>query len=124
MLRKLFHISMVVLLLVSSSGIVIYKHYCLDELTGVSIIVDANHCHENSCSHCEDVTISCRLDVDLFSADAQTVPEKIQTEITVINLSLSSLLTLDIPVPYTLTSTRVTDYSSLHGIPMLQSFLC
>ena len=124
MVRKILHIAMALLLMVSITGFTLHKHYCGDELTGLALYMDANDCSENSCSHCEDVTVSCRLDVDLLSANAQNIPEKTQTEITEIELLSTGTLTVPKPVQSTSVIVRLIDHSSLHGIPMLQSFLC
>ena len=124
MVRKILHIAMALLLMVSITGFTLHKHYCGDELTGLALYMDANDCSENSCAHCEDVTVSNRLDVDLLSVYAQNIPENTQSEITAIELLPTGILTIHKPFQSTLVAERVTDHSSRHGISMLQSFLC
>ena len=48
MLRKTIHIILIFALLVSSSGILISKHYCLDELVDVALFSKAKSCQESN----------------------------------------------------------------------------
>lgn len=124
MLKRLLHIAMALLLMISITGLTIHKHYCHGELTGLSVFVDANHCCEASCTHCKDVTVSNHLDVDLFSANVQAVPENIQLSISSFEM-LPAVLPEILPCIQHLTrSTKTCCHVDLHGIPMLQSFRC
>ncbi|MCF6171338.1 MAG: hypothetical protein L3J66_10210 [Bacteroidales bacterium] len=124
MLKKSLHIAMALLLMVSITGLTIHKHYCGDELTSVSLFEDASDCQESSCAHCEDVSVSCKIDVDILSADAQNIPENIQLEISSIELFANSLLTIFREENKVMLTNKQPDLSALHGMPMLQSFLC
>ena len=47
MLKKVIHIILIVAILVSSSGLLISKHYCLDELIDVALFSEAESCQES-----------------------------------------------------------------------------
>ncbi|MEM1214888.1 MAG: hypothetical protein AAGJ82_04345 [Bacteroidota bacterium] len=44
---KFFHLTMAFLLLLSSSGLVVSKHYCRGQLKSVAFFVEATPCHQN-----------------------------------------------------------------------------
>ena len=125
MVKQTLHIALAFLLLVSVTGLTLHKHYCGDELTGIAVFMDSNDCHESSCTHCKDETVSCRLDLDRLSSDVQDIPEINELKISVIELLTKDFLTNSIPVQSFLIPVRENSHiSSLHGIPMLQSFRC
>jgi len=124
MLKKSLHIAMALLLMVSITGLTIHKHYCGDELTSISIFVDTSDCQESSCAHCEDETLSCKMDVDLLSADAQELPENTPLQIAVAILPQSILLTEPSVVQSAQLLVNKPFQAGLHGIAMLQSFRC
>ena len=45
MLLKLFHITLSLLLFVSSTGVVVNEHYCQDKLKSMALFVKAEACH-------------------------------------------------------------------------------
>ncbi|MEO0469643.1 MAG: hypothetical protein AAF206_08495 [Bacteroidota bacterium] len=45
MLRGLIHIVLAALIFLSSTGMVLQMHYCMDELQSVSLFFKAEHCH-------------------------------------------------------------------------------
>ena len=124
MLRKLLHISISFLLLISVSGFTIHKHYCHDKLTGISIFPDVDSCCESSCAHCKNETINCRLDLDILSTGTQNIPEKIQSSIILYGLLQTRIVYTPELGPSTLTSKREIGSNSRHGNAMLQSFRC
>lgn len=124
MLRKLLHISIALLLLISINGFTIHKHYCHDVLTGVSVFFDVDNCCESSCTHCKNETISCRLHLDILSANAQNIPEKIQSSIILYGLIQNRIIYTPEQDPSTLTPKRKFLSNSIHGNAMLQSFRC
>ena len=124
MLRKLLHIAITLLLLISINGFTIHKHYCHDVLTGVSVFFDVDNCCESSCAHCKNETISCRLDLDILSANAQNIPEKIQSSIILYGLIQTRIIYTPEPRTSTLFPIRKIKSNSMHGNAMLQSFRC
>ena len=124
MLRKVLHISITLLLLISISGFTIHKHYCHDVLTGVSVFFDVDSCCESSCAHCNNETISCRLDLDILSTGAQNIPEKIQSSTMLYGLLQTRIVYTPEPGSSTLNSKREIGSNSRHGNAMLQSFRC
>ncbi len=124
MLRKLLHIIMSLILLVSISGFSVYKHYCQNELVAVSVFPDADHCNQDSCDDCADTTMSCRLDLDLLTTDVQNIPEKLQSETDFPGLFPTGLVIADDPVLSLQVSENLVVHSTTHGIPMFQTFRC
>ncbi len=45
MIQKILHITLATLILLSSSGLIINKHYCLDQLVSVAVMQEAEKCH-------------------------------------------------------------------------------
>ena len=124
MLKKVLHIAMSFVLLISITGFTLHKHYCNGELTEVSVMVDSHHCGMTSCSHCEDVISGCRLEVDLISPEIQSSPENTQLELSYSNFVSIELMTQIEVVRTTIFPKKAQLNPSLHGISMLQCFLC
>ena len=124
MLKKALHIAMALLLMISITGLTIHKHYCGDELTNVSIFVDTSDCQESSCAHCEDETINCKMDVDIFSADVLELPENTPLQIVVVILPQSILLVEPSTNQPVQSLVNKSFQAGVHGIAMLQSFRC
>lgn len=74
MLRKLSHISLVLLLLVSTMGVTVSKHYCGSKLVDVSVLHGAEKCCDDAGSSkcCHDETAHFEVDND-FIVLAQNV---------------------------------------------------
>ena len=52
MLKRIVHSLLSAIILLSSTGMVVQMHYCMDELQSVSLFVKPDHCHpvaENTC---------------------------------------------------------------------------
>ena len=111
-------------LLISLTGFTFHKHYCHGELTDVSVMVDSHHCGMDSCSQCEDIISNCRLEVDLISAEVQNSPENIQFDISGFDFISFELLIIPETVKVISFPKRTELNPSLHGISMLQCFLC
>ncbi len=56
MLRKLTHIIVMMLLLISTTGITLSMHYCGGRLVSTSIITEAKSCCGEDCGCCENKT--------------------------------------------------------------------
>ncbi len=64
MLRKISHIIIALLLLVTTMGLTIDKHYCGTRLVSVSILNEADSCCDMTNDCCHDDTDTYKLDVD------------------------------------------------------------
>lgn len=92
MLKKISHILFAVLMLVSTMGLTISKHYCGGNLKSVSIVTEAQSCCDipTGCCHNENFTIKVEDD---FSASSFTFDF---TQLAVILPIVIQLLELDI----------------------------
>lgn len=75
LIKKTLNIIISLLLLVSTSGIIINKHYSGDELFSTALFVEAESCCETSCCHHQDKN-SCSEESDFYKLSTDfTVPE-------------------------------------------------
>lgn len=73
MLRKVSHIILSSLLLISTMGLVISKHYCSGDLVSVSVFYEANSCcGVSDCCHNEDLIV--KVKDDFSSPVISTIP--------------------------------------------------
>jgi len=125
MLRKLLHIIMSLLLLVAISGFSIYKHYCQNKLIAVSVFSDSDHCNQDdSCDDCTDITMNCRINLDLLTVDVQNIPEKLQSDADFPGLLPTGMVVATGRISSALVSENPVTHSFTQGIPMLQIFRC
>ena len=54
MFRKIYHITLMLILLVATSGVSISKHYCHGELVSSNIFGKAHSCCDTGCKACDD----------------------------------------------------------------------
>jgi hypothetical protein len=54
MLKKVVHISLIVVLLVSTTGVTVYKHYCGNSLVSKSIGIPTKNCCYKGCNKCKN----------------------------------------------------------------------
>jgi hypothetical protein len=69
MLRKVIHITLIVLLLATTTGMTVYKHYCGDDLKSVSVNSAPKSCCEVPCGCCHNESFSVKINDD-FSVTA------------------------------------------------------
>ncbi len=70
MLKKFFHIAMVMVFAVSSIGITYHYHYCSGQLMAFSILHTPEPCCEHPENCCSDKAVTLQLKTDgLFAAD-------------------------------------------------------
>ena len=92
MLRKIKHIILALLLLVSTSGVAISKHYCGTNLKSVSILTTPESCCEGpaGCCHNENVEIeikdnysiaSFNYDFSVFAVESSSLMELLQLNV-------------------------------------------
>jgi hypothetical protein len=66
MLRKVFHIVVAFLLILTTAGVTVSKHYCNASLVSVSVTGNANPCnHNDNCCHDSKVYFQVEDDFDL-----------------------------------------------------------
>jgi hypothetical protein len=58
---KISHISLAFLLLISTFGITINKHFCGNRMISASIFLDANSCCKGNCGKCHNESHSIRV---------------------------------------------------------------
>ena len=66
------HISLAILLMISSVGIVVSVHYCHDKLASISIFKESKTCCTNP-NCCQNETISIQFDEDYVVQDLQSL---------------------------------------------------
>jgi hypothetical protein len=71
MFRKVIHITMVMLLLATSTGMTIYSHYCGPTLESVSINAVPHSCCGDNCNCCHNESVSVKIHDD-YSVSAFT----------------------------------------------------
>jgi hypothetical protein len=71
MIRKVIHITLVMLLLTTSTGMTIYSHYCGSSFKSVSINSEPVPCCGDNCNSCHNETVSVKSHDD-FSVTAFT----------------------------------------------------
>jgi hypothetical protein len=78
--NKAIHITLALLLIVSTTGITITEHYCGRELVSVNILSKPDACCDNSgCCHNETVTV--KLDADIINLSPTYLFELISSSI-------------------------------------------
>jgi hypothetical protein len=93
MLKKAGHISLVILLLISTMGVTMYKHYCGNSLISKSIELPANNCCNNHCKACHNETTLIKI-IDNF--DVSNIETKYTAEIKdILNPVFFAFLLLD-----------------------------
>ncbi len=87
MILRILHIFLACLVLVSTTGLTINKHYCKNELKNVAFFVKAKACHETkkvTCPHHQptDEKPCCENTTDYFIADTDQVYPTNHLEVT------------------------------------------
>lgn len=80
LLQRLLHITLALLLLIGSTGLVLSQHFCRGELKSVALFVEATPCHAKAKRTCpnhpptpkpaQDTKGCCDTDVDFLQLDA------------------------------------------------------
>lgn len=78
--KKITHIIMVFLLLVSTAGVTVNKHYSGGELFATAFFVDADTCCETPCGCCNESTDLLKIDAD-YLAEAYEFVEVAQFDL-------------------------------------------
>ena len=64
MFRKVIHITLVIILLATSTGMTIYFHYCGSTLESVSINAAPHSCCGDNCNCCHNESVSVKIHDD------------------------------------------------------------
>lgn len=80
MLKKASHIILSMLLLLSTTGLAISKHFCGGELISTSIFVEADSCCDDS-DCCKNETEVFQLDEDYSLVTVSEVPQSVEFEL-------------------------------------------
>jgi hypothetical protein len=94
MVRKILHIGLALVLLVTTTGITYHYHYCCNTLIRFSILHTPKPCceHPETCCHDEAVTLQMKTDF-VFAADLP--------DLSVISLEIPIVQADDVLIPYT-----------------------
>ncbi len=93
MLRKIAHIILGMLILISSMGMTVSRHYCGNTLKDISIISETKPC-------CDDVGEEgcCRNETERFELEEDFVPSNVSLEFKAINFDFLLAIVPDILV--------------------------
>ena len=95
MLRKISHIILSVLLLVTTMGLTIDKHYCGSRLVSVSIVNDTDTCCDQDDGCCKDVTDTYKLSADYTFSQANINFNLVPTILPVLSFFYISSLAIE-----------------------------
>lgn len=71
LIKKLLHITLTILLIVSTMGLTINKHYSNDKLFSTSIFFEAEACCEIPCGCCDDESVLIKVENDYLSSSLE-----------------------------------------------------
>lgn len=91
MIKKASHIILSMLLLLSTIGLAISKHYCGDELISTSLFVEADSCCDSD-DCCKNETKVFQLDEDFSVSSALELPELVQIDLLAVSLVVFNLI--------------------------------
>jgi len=112
--KKIGHIIMIFLLLISTAGVSINKHYSGGELYSTAIIVDADSCCENPCGCCDEKSEQLKVEAD-YLASSFDLTEAAQLDLLFSNIP--SLL--DFEITQLITSNFILEDTSPFPLPDL-----
>ncbi|MFN8254184.1 MAG: hypothetical protein U0W24_00750 [Bacteroidales bacterium] len=91
MLKKIVHIGVIVLLLISTMGVTMYKHYCDGSLMSESIGLPAKKCCNDSCKDCHSESKTFKI-TDNYEASNNSLTFKADVQKLFDNFSLAFVL--------------------------------
>ena len=125
MLQKLIHIALVLLLLLSTTGVTISMHYCSGDLVSMSVIGEAESCCEDNCGCCENKSIHFKVEDDYVSPIV--VQSNISVELEVL-FPVLFILSAELLPEVEVTAKSFTDTSPpptlQKRLSLLQTYLC
>jgi len=96
MFKKIKYITLAILLVISTVGVTISKHYCSNELVSISIVSSADYCCDepgSDCCHNEDTFVILKAD---FSAPSIIITSIVELELFVSIYTAVTEILLDI----------------------------
>ncbi|MEN8118635.1 MAG: hypothetical protein ABFS16_16750 [Bacteroidota bacterium] len=90
MIKKASHIILSMLLLISTTGLAISKHYCGGELISTSLFVEGGSCCDSD-DCCKNETEIFQLDEDFSVSTSLAIPESVQIDLLAISLVVFNL---------------------------------
>lgn len=90
MIKKAGHIILSMMLLISTAGLAISKHYCGGELISTSLYAEADACCDSD-DCCKNETEVFQLDEDFSVSTALEIPESIQIDLLAVSLVVFNL---------------------------------
>jgi len=91
MLKKASHIILIILLLISTMGVTMYKHYCGNSLISKSIDFPAKNCCNNHCKACHNEATLIKI-IDNFEASSTEANISVEVSKILNPVTLSFLL--------------------------------
>ncbi len=91
MIKKAGHIILSMLLLLSTAGLAISKHYCGDELISTSIFLEADSCCDSD-DCCKNETEVFQLDEDFSVSAVVEIPESVQIDLLAVSFVVFKLI--------------------------------
>lgn len=113
-IKKIGHIIMILLLLISTAGVSINKHYSGGELFSMAFFVEAESCCETPCGCCKETSEFVQVKADYITSvfDSQDA-----TQLDLLFTILPFLINFEVPV--SLTNTFIAWDTSPHPLPDL-----
>jgi len=123
--KKIRNITIIFLLLISTTGVSLSKHYSGGTLYSVSLIGDAESCCEVPCECCNDETDFMKLDVDYListfdNPEIKIIDLLIDSEFIVSSFDSFEFLSIDIFKYYP----DISPPKEEEHLSFFQSFLC
>jgi len=112
--KKFGHIIMIFLLLISTAGVSINKHYSGGELYSSAIFVDADSCCENPCGCCDEKSEHLKVEADYLASSFDL------SEVAQLDLLFSSIpLLVDFESTQLITNNFILEDTSPPSLPDL-----
>ncbi len=113
-IKKIGHIIMILLLLISTAGVSINKHYSGGELFSTAIFVEAESCCETPCGCCDEKSEQIKVDTDYITSSFDL------TEAAQMDLLFSSIpLLVDFENSQVITNNFILEDTSPPSLPDL-----
>jgi len=107
MLKKILHISLVGLLLVSTMGITFYKHYCNGHLISKSFLFPTKSCCNDHCKACHNENKTYKI-TDNYETDSNVLTFKSEVK------KILNHLTFDLELLYVHIEFNISNHLSYH----------
>jgi len=92
LIRKILNISIVFLLLLSTNGVVIFKHYCCGSLVKQTINVLPDNCCTQKCKHCHNEAKQIKVNDDFVANNTNLNIKPPVKPVTFCNFSIKAFI--------------------------------